>query len=229
MSSRSGNGISRRTFLGCVAAVPLAARLDAQALLGKSKPRVAVIGAGAFGGWTALHLRNLGADVVLLDAFSPGNPLSSSGGTSRVIRSIYGPDRIYSEMVKRAFELWEKIGASTPERIYVETGALWMHRGDDTYLRASLPIVKELGFVVDQLTLAEARRRYPQIEFAGVKSVWLERRAGALSAAKACVVVRDAFNKAGGTYRTARVEPGRIANGSMAGLRLEDGSGIEAD
>lgn len=78
--------------------------------------------------------------------------------------AIYGPDRIYVEMVKRAFELWEKIGASTPERLYVETGALWMHRGDDTYLRASMPIVRELGFVVDQLSIAEAgssrRRRF---------------------------------------------------------------------
>jgi glycine/D-amino acid oxidase-like deaminating enzyme len=30
--------------------------------------RVAVIGAGAFGGWTALHLARAGARVTLIDA-----------------------------------------------------------------------------------------------------------------------------------------------------------------
>ncbi len=223
------SSISRRTFLGTVAAVPLAARLDALALFTGSAPRVAVVGAGAFGGWTALHLRGLGAHVDLIDAWGPGNARSSSGGETRVIRAIYGPDRPYVEMVKRAYELWEKIDASTDEPLYVETGALWMHRGDDAYVRSSLPVLKELGFVVDQLPMADAARRYPQIDFKGIQSVWLERRAGSLSARKACVVVRDAFQKAGGSYRNASVEPGPIVDGSLSALRLADGSRIEAD
>lgn len=222
-------GISRRTFLRGLAAVPLAASLDKQSLFAGSKPRIAVVGAGAFGGWTALHLRNLGAEVVLIDQWGPGNSRSSSGGKTRVIRAIYGPDRIYVEMVKRAFELWEKIGASTSEGLYVEMGALWMHRGDDAYVRSSLPILQDLGFMVDKLTIAEAARRYPQIDFGGIQSVWFERRAGALSARRACRVVRDAFDKAGGTYRTGAVKPVRIVNGALPALRLEDGSRIESD
>lgn len=209
-------------------AVPLVARLDAQPL-GKSRPRIAVVGSGAFGGWTALHLVNLGAQVDLIDSWGPGNPRSSSGGETRVIRAIYGPDRVYVEMVKRAYELWEKMAATSGEPLYVETGALWMHRKDDAYVRSSVPILQELGFPVDHLTIAEAKSRYPQIDFRGVHSVWLERRAGALSARKACGVVRDAFEKAGGTYRMARVKPGSIVSGSMTGLHLDDGTRIEAD
>jgi glycine/D-amino acid oxidase-like deaminating enzyme len=193
---------------------------------GSSKPlRVVVVGAGAFGGWTALHLRRLGAEVTLVDSWGAGNPRSSSGGDTRVIRAIYGPDRIYVEMVRRAYELWDGLDPS----LYVETGALWMHRGDDSYVRSSVPILKELGFAVDPLEIAEAVRRYPQIEFAGVQSVWLERRAGALSARRACEVVRDAFVKAGGTYRTAYAEPAAIAGEAMPALRLGDGARIEAD
>ena len=163
--------------------------------------RVAVIGAGAFGGWTALHLRNAGADVTLVDAWGPGNSRASSGGETRVIRAIYGPDRVYVEMVKRSFELWSAIR----EPVYTETGVLWMHRGDDSYVRSSLPVLTELGFAVDHLSIAEAKKRYPQIDFRGVKSVWFERRGGALSARRACEVVRDAFVQAGGTYRVERV------------------------
>jgi len=222
--------ISRRTFLGNVAAVPLAARLGGLSLFaGTSPPRIAVVGAGAFGGWTALHLRNLGAEVVLLDSWGPGNSRSSSGGESRVIRAIYGPDRIYVEMVKRAYEMWEKLNASIDEPLYVETGALWMHRGDDSYLRSSLPILEDLGFAVEKLTTSEAARRYPQIDFGGIKSVWFEPRAGALAAGRACGAVRDAFARAGGSYRTAQVKPGPIVNGSLSALQLQDDSRIEAD
>ncbi|HSP15618.1 MAG TPA: FAD-dependent oxidoreductase [Thermoanaerobaculia bacterium] len=220
--------VTRRRFIASVAAVPFAARLDAQSLLG-SKPRVAVIGAGAFGGWTALELRKLGADVVLVDAWGPGNSLSSSGGKTRVIRAIYGPDRIYSEMVKRAFELWKTVDTSQDDPLYVEMGALWMHRGDDTYVRDSVPILHDLGFEVDQMTVAEAAKKYPQIDFNGVKSVWLEKKAGALSARHACVVVRDAFEKAGGRYRQSSVKPGTIASGKMSAVRLQDGSKVDAD
>lgn len=191
--------------------------------------RVAVVGAGSFGGWTALHLRNLGADVVLIDSAGPGNGLSSSGGRTRVIRAIYGSDRIYVEMVKRAYEQWDKIGAGLKDPIYTPTGALWMHRGDDGYVKSALPILHDFGFVVDQFTVAEAKKKYPQIDFGGVKSVYLERKAGALSAARACGVVRDAFVKAGGTYRTAHVEPGQIAGGTLSGLQLKDGSRVQAD
>lgn len=166
-------------------------------------PRVAVIGAGAFGGWTALQLRRLGADVTLYDAWGPGHTRASSGGETRVIRAIYGPDRVYVEMVRRSYELWEQLA----EPHYVETGVLWMHRGADDYVRSSVPILRDLGFPVDQLPLEEAAKRYPQIDFRGIKSVWLERRAGALSARRLCGVVRDAFEKAGGTYRSAQIDP----------------------
>jgi sarcosine oxidase len=188
-----------------------------------------VVGSGAFGGWTALHLAGLGAQVELIDSWGPGNPRSSSGGETRVIRAIYGADRVYVEMVKRAYELWEKIGATVNDPLYVETGALWMHRKDDAYVRSAVPILQELGFPVDKLTIAEAARRYPQIDFRGVHSVWFERRAGALSARRACLAVRDAFVKAGGSYRLGRVKPGPIVSGKMTELRLEDGSRIEAD
>jgi glycine/D-amino acid oxidase-like deaminating enzyme len=164
--------------------------------------RVTVIGAGAFGGWTALQLRRRGAEVTLLDAWGAGNSRSSSGGETRVIRAVYGADRVYVEMVRRAYELWEQLWRS----LYVETGTLWMHRGDDAYVRGSAPLLRELGFPLEQIAIAGAKRRWPQIAFAGIESVWLEHRAGALLARQACGVVRDAFVDAGGTYRVEHVD-----------------------
>lgn len=186
--------MDRRTFLASLAALPLI----------RTAPRITVVGAGAFGGWAALHLLRRGAKVTLLDAWGPGNARSSSGGETRVIRAVYGADRIYVEMVKRAYELWHELDPS----LYTETGVLWMHRGDDAYVRSALPILEDLDFPVERI--ADARTRYPQIDFTGVKSVYLERRAGALSARRACGVARDLFVSSGGTYRTEEVKPGAI-------------------
>jgi len=186
-----------------------------------SQPRVAVIGAGAFGGWTALHLARSGARVTLFDRWGAGNALSSSGGRTRAIRALYGADRIYTEMVKRAFELWDELGAATHEPLYVESSVLWMNRGDDGYVRSAVPILHDLGFAVDALTIEDAAKRYSQIDFRDVKSVWLERKGGSLSARHACAVVRDVFSQTGGQYRAEAVMPGPISNGTMKVPQIE--------
>jgi glycine/D-amino acid oxidase-like deaminating enzyme len=113
----------------------------------------------------------------------------------------------------------------------VPAGALWMipEGGDDGYVRRSLPILAELGFPVEEPTLAEGRRRWPQIDLAGVGKLYLEQRAGALAARRACLAVRDRAVAAGADYRTAWAEPGEIAGGRMASLRLGDGTRLAAD
>ena len=48
-----------------------------------TQPHIAVIGAGAMGGWTAWHLQQKGANVTLIDAWGPGHSRASSGGETR--------------------------------------------------------------------------------------------------------------------------------------------------
>src|SRR5688500_9332927 len=73
------------TSLGAATPEPVAPAagrwLAAPAINGKTYD-VAVIGAGAFGGWTAYWARKLGASVVLIDAYGPGNSRSPSGGAA---------------------------------------------------------------------------------------------------------------------------------------------------
>ena len=51
--------------------------------------RIAVIGAGSWGGWSAFKLQEAGYDVTLIDKSTPGNSLSGSGGRTRIIRMAY--------------------------------------------------------------------------------------------------------------------------------------------
>src|SRR5271154_6550298 len=92
----------------------------------KSKPHIAVVGAGAFGGWTALHLLERGARVTLLDAWGPGNSRASSGGETRIMRGTYGPGLPYTEMAGRALKLWQKYERLWKKQFLHRTGVLWM-------------------------------------------------------------------------------------------------------
>src|SRR5262245_66668983 len=96
---------------------------------------VAVIGAGAFGAWSAYQLRLTGASVLLLDAYGPGNSRASSGGESRIIRLGYGPDEIYSRSSQRALTLWQQLFEKT-EPLLQKTGVLWPAREPEDYCAA---------------------------------------------------------------------------------------------
>ena len=122
---------------------------------------IVVVGAGAFGGWTALELRRRGARVTLIDAWGPGHARSSSGGETRIIRATYGTRAVYTRMALRALELWR---AHDPHRrLLNETGVLWMFGDDDSFGHASADVLRACGARLDPLTFADASRRYPQI------------------------------------------------------------------
>src|ERR1700694_2241845 len=108
------------------AVVPLTAHSSAPATKNQmtSKPHIAVIGAGAFGGLAALYLRRGGAQAALLDAGGPGNSRSSSGGETRVIRGAYGPDQPYSKLAARALVLWKQHEVLWKRKFFFPIGVL---------------------------------------------------------------------------------------------------------
>ena len=191
--------------------------------------RAAVIGAGAFGGWTALWLRRMGAEVTLVDAWGAGNARASSGGESRLIRASYGSRRIYSAMVARAHEIWNEYEARWNDRLLFPIGMLRMRSGANEYTKAAVPILRELGLPVEELDGDELARRFPQINPEGLTYGVFERDAGYLLARRGCERVLREFQEAGGSFRRAEAAPGGMDGGRMGEIRLADGSAVEAD
>ena len=192
------------------------------------KLHVAVIGAGAFGGWTALYLLRRGVHVTLLDAWGPGNARASSGGETRVIRATYGGNRIYTQMAIRALQLWKENEAKWQRSFYTRTGALWMITGSGEYETASIPLLDEAKFKYEKLTADEAAKRYPQVNFDGVQWALFEQEAGYLLARQACDGVLQGFIKEGGKYVQAHVKPGSIQNKRLSSIELSDGTKLQA-
>jgi glycine/D-amino acid oxidase-like deaminating enzyme len=218
--------LTRRDLLKASIAVPASTVISRRS---RAAPlRVAVVGAGAFGGWTALQLRRAGADVALLDGWGPGNARASSGGETRVIRTIYGPTRKYVEMATRALQLWSEWDRRAPEQFYHRIGVLWMTGDDDSYLRQSLPYLRELSLKYDEMDPAAAAKRWPQIHFGGIKKVYFEYEGGYLLARHACDAVVREFVRAGGSYRQVAVTSVQQQRG-RPDVRLSDGTSLDAD
>lgn len=186
-------------------------------------------GAGAFGGWTALALLRRGARVTLIDAWGPGNSRASSGGETRVIRCVYGPDDLYVPWALRSFELWREAEQRWRTRLLHRTGLLWMFQGDDAYLRSGLPHLERAGLSVEALGPTEARRRFPQVDFGGIASAWFEPEAGFLLARRACRRLAEAFVAEGGELLQAEARPGALHGAHLETLPLAGGSTLAAD
>ena len=194
------------------------------------KTHVAVIGAGAFGGWTALYLLRHGASVTLLDAWGPGNSRASSSGATRVIRGTYGPDQPYTGMAARAMQLWLEHEKRWQCRLLHRTGVLWMAgAGDDQFERGSLPPLQEAGIRYKELSGNEIAKRWPQINLDGVPWGIYEPDGGFLEARASCQAVRDGFVTEGGTYQHAAVLWSEGDGLKWAALPLSDGSTLRAD
>jgi monomeric sarcosine oxidase len=194
------------------------------------KTHIAVIGAGAFGGWTALYLLRRGARVTLLDAWGPGNSRASSGGETRVIRGTYGPNQPYTKMAARATQLWKENEQRWNLKLMHQTGVLWMvAAGDDQFERGSLPALREAGIACQELSLQELAARWPQINLEGVHWGIYEPEGGYLTARIACQAVLDGFLAEGGEYKSLAVSPRNLDSGKWDSLLLSDGSKITAD
>src|SRR5207245_3381692 len=143
-----------------------------------AKTHVAVIGAGAFGGWTALYLLRRGARVTLLDAWGPGNSRASSGGETRVMRGTYGPNQPYTRMAARATQLWKENEKRWNLKLIHQIGVLWMvpegknpggkNKDNDQFERGSLPALREACVPYRELSAQEMASRWPQISLEGV-------------------------------------------------------------
>jgi glycine/D-amino acid oxidase-like deaminating enzyme len=132
-------------------------------------------------------------------------------------------------MAARALVLWREAEERWRRPLYHRTGALWMFEGDDSYVRSSIEPMKAAGLAIQQLSREDAARRYPQMGFDGVRTVYFEPEAGFIPARAACELVREAFVRAGGEYTPAWASPGKADGGRLTNVALADGRTIVAD
>jgi sarcosine oxidase len=188
---------------------------------------VAVIGAGVFGAWTAWHLAKRGQRVALIEAYGPAHSRSSSGGETRIIRMGYGADELYTRWSQRSLTQWKDLFAVKQQRLFLETGVLWMAGEKDARLQDTRATLKRYGVAFEELDRAALEKRYPQIGLEGIKSGLFEPKSGVLMARRAVVVVVEEAVRLGAEYRCAQVL-GTTGSGRAHQVATSDGEKISA-
>ncbi len=222
----------RRELLAGLLAAPAVWPLDGlQAALNApaSRRRVVVVGAGAFGGWTALKLAEAGVRVTLVESWAAGHPRSSSGGETRVIRHMYS-NPLYVRMAARSLALFEQAERDWNRPLLHRSGVLFLAQAPAAdFFAAGRAAMAEAGVAFESLDPAAIARRWPQIRPDGIEQAAYEPQAGYLLARRACQAVLEAFERTGGQVHYAQARPGRIVRGRLVSAALSDGTEIEAD
>ena len=188
---------------------------------------VIVVGAGVFGAWTAWELRRRGRSVLLVDCAGPAHARASSGGESRLIRTIYGADAVYTQMAHASLEPWRWLSARAGLPVLHPAGVLMFFHRIEAYATATIEVHRALGLPLEELDQAELVRRYPQVSWDGIEFGLFEREYGILMARRAVQTLVAEFVAAGGEYRPVDVaKPDH--EGRLSALRTAQGDLLAA-
>jgi glycine/D-amino acid oxidase-like deaminating enzyme len=191
---------------------------------------IIIVGAGAFGGWSALHLLRAGYKVILIDAYGPGNSRSSSGDETRVIRSTYGSNEIYFDLNVRALQLWKESENQFQRKLFHNTGVLWFCYDEQTpIIDESIPFAKKHNMPYEYLSRDNIQKRFPLINGSDLHHAYLDHYGGYLKARESCQAVTEAFIKEGGQFIQAVVAPGEIKNNRLSSVKLSNHQEFKAD
>ena len=197
---------------------------------------IVVVGAGAFGGWTALNLQRQGARVTLVDMYGPGNSRATSGDETRGIRTSYG-DRTHGELwmqwANAAIAKWQAFDAeySKPHerQLFFTTGDLIMRADWEPFLTQTRTWWQKNGIAHETLSVDEVKKRWPQIQVDDIKAVLYEPNAGVVRARRATQAVAEVFENEGGRIVIARVVPPEPGSWDGHTLRFVNGDTITGD
>jgi glycine/D-amino acid oxidase-like deaminating enzyme len=180
-------------------------------------PSAVVIGAGVFGASLADRLARDEWDVTLVERLEPAHPRAESGGETRLIRSLHGPDTFYTGSARRALELWRELGG-----VLEEVGVAWFARREDGWEADGERVLRAAGVPVERLEPGDAHGLFPSLTADDLAFVLHEPEAGVLRAAVGVRALVARAREAGAQLLAGEARP------DGAGVRLGEDR-LEAD
>ncbi|KAH8888005.1 FAD dependent oxidoreductase [Thozetella sp. PMI_491] len=201
------------------------------------KPSFIIVGAGAFGASTALHLIRRGyTDVLLLDSHSYPSPDQASNDTSRAVRTDYTAP-FYAKLALKAIEGWRNDPVFAPH--YHHTGRVGAARPDGKYhTKACKETLETIGVSFEQLSfgsdVSKLSEKFPGLN--GPVPAWdlyYTPHEGWAHPRNAIGAALAEFQQRGGKFighdEKGRVVANILAGSKLAAVRTADGVDHEAD
>ncbi len=199
---------------------------------------VVVIGAGGWGSFTALNLRQRGMKVTLVDAYGPGNARSTSGDETRGVRSSYG-DRpgvqgeVWTLWARDAMKKWiafdDEWGRHFRLNLFHTTGDLILRSEWDNFQLRTKVWWDKHKIPYEVLNPDDVRKSFPVISMDDITAVLYEPDAGVVRARRAAQAAASAFEVLGGKIVIGRATPGKVSNGRLEEVLLDTGETLRAD
>ena len=198
---------------------------------------VVVIGGGAVGCATALHLRaaDPGVDVVLVEPDPTYAKAATGKGTGGIRQLFTRPENIllsqYTLDVIDDWENWASVdGAPAPELGWRQNGYFFAAGPDDVAaLEANFATQTRHGVAAEWLDRAELARRYPELHTDDLVAGVLSPRDGWLNPKVFFQVLRDKVAAAGIVPVVDRVADIALDGTAVRGVTLASGRAIAAD
>ena len=147
---------------------------------------VAVLGLGAIGSQTLLHLSRGGVSVVGVDQFAPPHSHGSSHGLSRLIRMAYFEHPSYVPLLKKSYQLWTELEEQSGESLWERCGLLEGGLAGSPLVSGLQLAAREHGIDLPHLSSREVKRRFPGFHLPSEWELFFESEAGYLRP-EACI------------------------------------------
>lgn len=220
--------LTRRSLIAGTTAALALDGANAGNLIAPNRWDAVVVGAGVFGAWTAERLKAAGQRVLLIDAWGPAHARASSGGESRLTRTAYGADTIYTEMAWHSLPHWQALSDVSGLPIFHPTGILFFFESEHPYATATMAAHKAMGLATELLDARQMAAKFPQMDFSGIAFGLYEPKLGALMARRAVQTLVDRFVRSGGSFLKARIAPPEPVK-PLDAIRTLTGETIRAD
>src|SRR6185369_12846824 len=106
-----------------------------------------------------MHLARRGAKVLGIEQFDIPHALGSSHGYSRMIRMAYYEHPDYVPLLRRAYDLWRELQATSGQRLLEVTSGLYMGAPGRALVQGSLESCRSHGLPHELLHRGEIEHR----------------------------------------------------------------------
>jgi len=120
-----------------------------------------IIGIGGMGSATACQLAQRGQRVLGLEQFNIAHEMGSSYGVTRIIRLAYYENPAYVPLLRRAYELWDRLEKGAGAKLFYNTGSIDAGPEDSQVFAGSLESCRVHDLPHRVLTSAELTDAYP--------------------------------------------------------------------
>ncbi|HLF03325.1 MAG TPA: FAD-dependent oxidoreductase [Anaerolineales bacterium] len=171
---------------------------------------IVIVGAGVFGATAAVELRRRGHRVQLLDPGPLPHPLAASTDISKAIRTDYGSDDDYTQMVMDSLPIWRQWNKDFRTTLYYEPGVMFLIQApleSRPFEQASYKRAVEHGLNPVRLNPDLIRERFP---------AWNAER-----------YIDGYYNPVGGFVLSGQVVTTLLKYGQSLGVELHEGQTFE--